>query len=69
MFQLADGQDVILAGDFNATPSDICYKVFTEEDSLSGNLPKSSNYEIFFRPNVEHVFKSAYREKNASEPV
>jgi mRNA deadenylase 3'-5' endonuclease subunit Ccr4 len=33
------------------------------------NFPKSNNYGIPYQPNTEQVLKSAYREKNGSEPV
>ncbi|CAF4030577.1 unnamed protein product, partial [Rotaria sordida] len=69
MFQLAAGQDFILAGDFNIKPLDICYQVLTEKDYNGCNLPESSTYEISYRPNTEQVLKSAYREKNGAEPV
>ena len=69
MFQFAAGQDFILAGDFNIKPHDTCYQALTEKDYTDVNFPKSNNYEISYRPNTEQVLKSAYREKNGSEPV
>jgi mRNA deadenylase 3'-5' endonuclease subunit Ccr4 len=69
MYQFANGQDFILAGDFNFKPHDACYQAFTEKGYIDVNFPKSNNYEISYRPNTEQVLKSAYREKNGSEPV
>ncbi|CAF1068379.1 unnamed protein product [Rotaria sp. Silwood1] len=69
MFQLAAGQDFILAGDFNIKPRDLCYQLLTEKGDAKYNLPKSNTYEISYRPNHEQVLKSAYREKNGTEPV
>jgi mRNA deadenylase 3'-5' endonuclease subunit Ccr4 len=69
MFQLAAGQNFILAGDFNIKPRDSCYQALTEKGYVDPNYPKSSTYEVSYRPNAEHVLKSAYREKNGMEPV
>ncbi|CAF1619639.1 unnamed protein product [Rotaria sp. Silwood1] len=69
MFQLAAGENFILAGDFNIKPWDISYQVLTENNYGGYNLPKSNTYEISYRPNCEQVLKSAYREKNGAEPV
>jgi endonuclease/exonuclease/phosphatase family metal-dependent hydrolase len=69
MFQLAAGQNFILAGDFNIKPTDICYQALTEKGYIDINYPKSNNYDISYQPNTEQVLKSAYREKNGSEPV
>ncbi|CAF3468567.1 unnamed protein product [Rotaria socialis] len=69
MFQLAGGQDFILAGDFNIKPWDLCYKLLTEKDYVGCNMPESSSYEISYRSNTELVLKSAYREKNGAEPM
>jgi endonuclease/exonuclease/phosphatase family metal-dependent hydrolase len=69
MFQLAAGQDFILAGDFNTRPCDICYQSLIDKDYVGCDFPKSSTYEISYRPNTEQVLKSAYREKNGMEPV
>jgi mRNA deadenylase 3'-5' endonuclease subunit Ccr4 len=69
MFQLAAGKDFILAGDFNITPWDVCYKTLTEKDYTNWNLPESSIYEISYRPIKEQILKSAYREKNEAEPA
>ena len=69
MFQLAAEQDFIFAGDFNIAPTDSCYKILTEKDYSGVNLSKSINYEITYRPNTKQVLKSAYREKNGTEPI
>jgi mRNA deadenylase 3'-5' endonuclease subunit Ccr4 len=69
MFQLAGGEDFILAGDFNLKPSDTCYQALTEKGSIDINFPKSNSYDISYRPNTEQILKSAYREKNGLEPV
>ncbi|CAF1273592.1 unnamed protein product [Adineta steineri] len=69
MYQFADGQDFILAGDFNFKPYDASYQALIEKSYIDVNFPKSDNYEISYRPNIEQVLKSAYREKNGSEPV
>lgn len=69
MFQLAAGQDFILAGDFNMKPYDICYKAITEKTDINIHLPKSTVYKISHQPNMEQLLKSAYREKNGFEPV
>ncbi|CAF1211325.1 unnamed protein product [Didymodactylos carnosus] len=69
MFQLTAGQDFILAGDFNIKPWDICYQALIEKDYAGCNLPRSSTFEISYRRNAEQVLKSAYREKNGTEPV
>ncbi len=68
MFQISAGQDFIVAGDFNLKPWDTCYQALTEKGYIDINYPKSNNYEISYRPNTEQVLKSAYREKNGSEP-
>ncbi|CAF3920284.1 unnamed protein product [Rotaria sp. Silwood1] len=68
MFELAAGHNFILTGDFNIKPSEICYRVLTEK-FYNANLPESNIYEISYRPNIEQVLKSAYREKNGVEPV
>ena len=69
MFQLAAGQDFIFAGDFNIAPTDSCYKALIEKDYINVNYPKSSTYEISYQPNAEQILKSAYREKNGTEPL
>jgi mRNA deadenylase 3'-5' endonuclease subunit Ccr4 len=69
MFQLAAGQNLILAGDFNIKPKENCYHALTEKGYVDINFPKSSTYEISYRPNTEQILKSAYREKNGTEPV
>jgi endonuclease/exonuclease/phosphatase family metal-dependent hydrolase len=69
MFQLAAGQDFVLAGDFNFRPCDITYQALIEKSHVGCNLPKSSMYEISYQTNAEQVLKSAYREKNGVEPV
>ena len=69
MFQLAAGENLILAGDFNFKPGEVVYRTVTEKGYINGLLPKSDTYEISFRPDAEQVLKSAYREKNGFEPV
>jgi endonuclease/exonuclease/phosphatase family metal-dependent hydrolase len=69
MFQLAAGNNLILAGDFNIVPRDTSYRALIEKDYLDVHFPKSVNYDISYQPNTEQVLKSAYREKNGSEPV
>ncbi|CAF2746207.1 unnamed protein product [Rotaria sp. Silwood2] len=69
MFQLSAGQDFILSGDFNIQPSSACYQALTEKGYTNRNFPESTSYEISYRPNSEQVLKSAYREKNGTEPV
>jgi mRNA deadenylase 3'-5' endonuclease subunit Ccr4 len=69
MFQLAAGQSLILAGDFNIKPMDSSYQALTEKGYIGSKLPESNTYEISYRPNTEQIFKSAYREKNGAEPV
>jgi mRNA deadenylase 3'-5' endonuclease subunit Ccr4 len=69
MYQLAAGQDFILAGDFNLKPCDTAYQALTEKGYTDIHFPKSNDYDISYRPNAEQVLKSAYREKNGSEPV
>ncbi|CAF1951456.1 unnamed protein product [Rotaria magnacalcarata] len=69
MFDLAEGQNFILVGDFNFDPLDICYKALTEKNYDDYRLPESSIYEISYRRNAEQVLKSAYREKNGVEPT
>ncbi|CAF1407238.1 unnamed protein product [Adineta steineri] len=69
MFELVNGQDFILAGDFNIKPRDICYKVLTEKDYTDYTFPKSNTYEISYQPNTQQILKSAYREKNGTEPA
>ncbi|CAF0996011.1 unnamed protein product [Rotaria sp. Silwood1] len=68
MFQLAAGQDFILAGDFNFEPQSLSYQVLTEKNYVGYNLPESNTYEISYRLNNEQILKSAYQEKNGSEP-
>jgi endonuclease/exonuclease/phosphatase family metal-dependent hydrolase len=69
MFQLADGNDFIFAGDFNLQPRDTGYRALIEKGYCDVHYPKSTNYNISYQPNTEQVMKSAYREKNGSEPV
>jgi endonuclease/exonuclease/phosphatase family metal-dependent hydrolase len=69
IFKLAVGQDLILAGDFNAKPSDKYYQVLIEKNSIDVHFPKSNNFDISYEPNVKQVLKSAYQEKNGSEPI
>ncbi|CAF3987955.1 unnamed protein product [Adineta steineri] len=69
MFQLSDGQDFILAGDFNIRPQDACYQALTKKDDSDIDLPQSNIYEISYKRNAAQVLNSAYREKNGIEPV
>jgi mRNA deadenylase 3'-5' endonuclease subunit Ccr4 len=69
MFQLAAGQDFILAGDFNLKPCDTAYRALTEKGYVNVYFPEFNDQNISYRPNVRQVLKSAYREKNGSEPV
>ncbi|UJR12068.1 hypothetical protein I4U23_016246 [Adineta vaga] len=69
MFEFAaDGQNFILAGDFNFKPRDICYKFLVEKNYINDNLPKSTTYEILYQPNTKQKIKSAYFEMNGAEP-
>ncbi|CAF1463305.1 unnamed protein product [Adineta steineri] len=69
MFELSDGQDFILAGDFNIRPQDACYQALTKKDYSDIDLPQSNIYEISYKRNAAQILKSAYREKNGIEPV
>lgn len=69
MFQLANGHDFILAGDFNFKPYDECYHILTEINRNEFKLVESADFEIFYQPNRLQILKSAYREKNGVEPV
>ncbi|CAF1049041.1 unnamed protein product [Adineta steineri] len=69
MYEQAAGQDFILAGDFNIKPQDVCYQVLTEKNYNRYNFPKSNVYEISYQPNFEQILKSAYCEKNGTEPI
>ncbi|CAF0985537.1 unnamed protein product [Adineta steineri] len=69
MFQLAAGNDFILTGDFNILPSDTCYRALTEKGYLDVHFPQSKTYDVSYWPNTDQVLRSAYREKNQSEPV
>ena len=69
MFQLAAGQDLILAGDFNLQPHDTAYQVLTEEGYIDLHYPKPVNFDISYQPNAKQILKSAYRDKNGSEPA
>jgi len=66
---LADGQDFIFAGDFYIKPKDACYKDLIKKVYVDCNFPNSTTYNISYRPNTEQLMKSAYREKNGTEPV
>ncbi|CAF3661211.1 unnamed protein product [Rotaria sp. Silwood1] len=69
MFKMAAGHPFILAGDFNFKPSEIPYRVITEKGYLNNiQLPNSNQYEVSYRPNDEQILKSAYCEKNGTEP-
>lgn len=69
MFELSEGHPFILTGDFNIKPRDISYRSLTEQGFLDRNFPSTNDYQITYRPNIEQVLKSAYREKNGAEPV
>jgi endonuclease/exonuclease/phosphatase family metal-dependent hydrolase len=69
MFELAAGNDFVLAGDFNFEPRNACYRAFIEKGYRDVRFPKSKDYDVSYLPNTEQVLKSAYREKNLSEPV
>ena len=69
VFKIAHGQDIILAGDFNQKPLDTMYQALTEKGYRDIHFPNVNTYDITYQPNTEQVFKSAYREKNRSEPV
>ncbi|UJR13673.1 hypothetical protein I4U23_000685 [Adineta vaga] len=69
MFKLAAGQNLILAGDFNTKPSEVSYRAITRKGYVGNDFPASDNYDVFYRPNTEQVLKSAYREKNGTEPI
>ncbi|CAF3197720.1 unnamed protein product [Rotaria sp. Silwood2] len=69
MFQMAAGHPFILAGDFNFKPNEIPYRVITEKSYLNHvRLPNSNQYEVSYRPDGEQILKSAYCEKNGTEP-
>ncbi|CAF2977608.1 unnamed protein product [Rotaria sp. Silwood2] len=69
MFRLANGQNMILTGDFNIKPWKTSYRAILERGFIRGRLPLSSIYSIHYHPNTEQVLKSAYLEKNGSEPA
>lgn len=69
MLQLANGINMILAGDFNSKPTDDYYHVITQQGFADGRLPKSNIYRINYRPASDRVLRSAYREMNGSEPL
>ncbi|CAF1588121.1 unnamed protein product [Adineta ricciae] len=69
VFKYASGCNVILAGDFNFEPTTACYNELTKTGFPAGSFPKSKVYEVSYWPNTEQIFKSAYREKNGSEPA
>jgi endonuclease/exonuclease/phosphatase family metal-dependent hydrolase len=69
MFQLTGGHSFILAGDFNFKPYDIPYRVITERGYAQNILlPKVGPYDVSYRFNTQKILRSAYREKNGSEP-
>ena len=69
MYQLSNGHPFILAGDFNARPTEIAYRVITEptvaERALLPNIPDTDVSYPFDR---RHVLRSAYRTVNGAEP-
>ncbi|CAF3461823.1 unnamed protein product [Rotaria socialis] len=68
MFELARGDNMILAGDFNMQPTANCYRAITELGCTSCQLPRSKIYEVYYRPDANHILRSAYVEKNGIEP-
>jgi hypothetical protein len=69
MFQLTGGHSFILAGDFNFKPYDIPYRAITERGYAQNIfLPKFGAYNVSYRFNTRQILRSAYREKNGSEP-
>ncbi len=69
MFQLAGGHPFILAGDFNIQPHDIAYRVIIERGYARNiSLPKVSDHKISYQFNTRQLLRSAYREKNGTEP-
>lgn len=68
MFQLANGNACILAGDFNFEPKDTAYRAVIEKGYRDVHYPTTDKYDVSYQPNIEQVMKSAYREKNGSEP-
>ncbi|CAF3070666.1 unnamed protein product, partial [Rotaria sp. Silwood2] len=56
-------------GDFNLKRWDITYKALTGKDNCAINLPESNTYEISYRCNVKQILKTAYRQRNESEPA
>ncbi|CAF1054156.1 unnamed protein product [Adineta steineri] len=69
MFQLAAGHPLILAGDFNLQPHDISYRAITERGYARHiELPPVGNYTKNYPFNTRQLLRSAYREKNGTEP-
>ncbi|CAF3923616.1 unnamed protein product [Rotaria sordida] len=61
--------EFILAGDFNFKPSEIPYRGMTEKGYLNNvQLPNSNQYKVSYQPNGKQILKSAYYEKNGTEP-
>ena len=69
MFQKAAGKNLILAGDFNFEAKDRSYQGITRKGYLENRFPKSNEYIVDYQPKTEQILKSAYQEKNGSEPI
>lgn len=69
MFEKAAGQSVILAGDFNIDPLSDCYQALTRSDSADINLSRSKIYKVPSHSISNQKLKSAYYEKNGTEPT
>ena len=69
MFQLAAGHSFILAGDFNFEPRENSYRAITGKLYAKNDLlPKSPYYQVSYWPKVDQILRSAYCEKNGTEP-
>ena len=69
MFQMVADHPFILTGDFNFKPSEIPYRGMTEKGYLNNvQLPDSNQYKVSYQPSGEQILKSAYYEKNGTEP-
>ncbi|UJR10952.1 hypothetical protein I4U23_015137 [Adineta vaga] len=69
VFQFATGDNLILAGDFNFEPWTACYGELTKTGFPENYFPKSKHFDIMYKPKTDQILKSAYREKNGSEPA
>ncbi|CAF2027448.1 unnamed protein product [Rotaria magnacalcarata] len=68
VLDLAKGQNMILAGDYNMKPTDSYYRAITERGYAYGHLPKSRMYEVHYQSDRNRALRSAYAEKNGTEP-